>query len=785
MSVHKDVTEILDILKTKLTENEEIKLIDVLKKNIEQGNIESGILDNLLNDEQTGICLIDLNKRVILFNKAAEMITGFSQEEVLGNQIMLNFFISEVFFNEVLSHLSKNSKTPIAKNKMIITAKNNIQKHIKLSSKLLYNNANEIYAIQFHFFDITEEDNKITKLNKYNSIFKTLLNESDDMFFAKDEHLKYFFMNNNYLEYNKLEHNNIIGKLDSEIFPADMAKIFIESDLQILSHKKKFVLENFKNDNQVFSVKKIPVTDNKKTIGLGGIIRNQTDLIKIEDDLKLLITAIKQIQEGILITDADATILYVNDGYQKICGYSSDELIGKKPSILKSGKMSDEFYHLMWNNLKQGKSWDNTFINRRKNGDFYEESVIINPVKDSYGNIINYISIKKDVTEENIIKKKLQHTAKLESLGTLAGGIAHDFNNILSIIMGYTELLKDSMADNTESLSDLEEIRNASNRAKEIISQILLFSKQKESSKTILKVKDIFSQSERTIKSTIPVNITLIYKNMSKGSIFMDPSHIIQLMLNLTSNSVQAIDNNDGIIQVIIKDIDNAVLQTRNISSEDSNKYLKIQFIDNGKGISELDLPKIFDPYFTTKEIGENTGLGLSVIDGIIRSVNGFIDVKSQIGVGTEFTIYIPLVENEQNIKEEPETLLDLPKNLNVLLVDDESSIVYAISKILTKHGFTVYGFQEPELAIEHYYNNRENINLIITDYLIPRKNGIEIIQNIRNINPLIPCIVISGNLKALFDAHPDCPKDKIIYLDKPFDSITLLKAIDKIIDKE
>ncbi len=782
MSSDNEILLLLDTLIKYSTSDRNTQIAEALKIKVSQKFIDQQILENLLVNEQLGICVIDLNKRVVLFNKAAELITGLSQEKILSKEIDEQFFITSDFFDKVLNELEIKNITHICKQKL-----NNLNKELYLKMEISkVNDINDkFFALQFSFTDIKSEIDIQVDFEKQKQRFLELLNNSDSMFFIKDEKLRYIYMSPDYLKYNNLTNIEMIGKTDQEVFDIDSARIYTESDLQVLTSREPIFIEGFKDKNQLFNVRKFPLWMNEVIIGLAGIITNVTKNTIMEERLQLLGNAIEQIKEGIIITDKDAKIIYVNKGYTNICGYSKEELLGNTPSLLKSNKMSSDYYSVMWNNLKQGFIWHNVFINKKKNGQIYEEDVIITPVKDSFDNITHYIAIKKDVTEENIHNRAFQHSVKLESLGTLAGGIAHDFNNILSIILGYTELIKEEISDNSHITEDLNEIIKASNRAKEIIRQILLFSRQKESEKSILNVEDVIAGIDKTIKTAVPVNIKLLIYCKTKSHVFMESSHILQILLNLVSNSVQAIKDSSGVISIKIVDVlrMNQSFDIKNKMTYDH--YVCIKVVDNGIGISEVDIHKIFDPYFTTKDIGENTGLGLSVIDGIIRSVDGFVDVKSELGKGSEFSIYIPTVKPDKNIIKAKESILSFPKNLRILLVDDESSIVYAITKILNKYGFYVYGFKTSQEAIDYFYKNRNDIDLVITDYLIPGKNGVEIISDIRKVNPAVPCIIISGNLRMMFDEHPDMPKSNIVCIDKPFDSITLLKAIKKIIDKD
>ncbi len=371
-----------------------------------------------------------------------------------------------------------------------------------------------------------------------------------------------------------------------------------------------------------------------------GVIQDITERKNAEIELNRLVTAINQISEAIVVTDTSGNIIYSNPALEKMSGYSSDELLGKNMSIFKSGLQGKSFYHKLWNNILNGLKWEGTILNKRKNGEIYTEYMVITPVKNVNGSIINFIAVKRDLTEVIKLEEQLRHSQKLQAIGTLAGGIAHDFNNILMGMQIYTEVLMKRMAKDSYEFEILDKIYTSQNRAKDLIKQILSFSRQSNEQKAPLLVHSVVKEAMKLIQSTFPASITIQQHIEDCGYILGSPSHIHQIIMNLCTNANDAMEGN-GNLYVELKRMNYLEFPEGGKESR-GHDWIRIRVKDTGCGIDDKIKARIFDPFFTTKKVGQGTGLGLATVHGIVKEYGGEIFFKTQVGKGTDFYVYLP-----------------------------------------------------------------------------------------------------------------------------------------------
>jgi len=360
------------------------------------------------------------------------------------------------------------------------------------------------------------------------------------------------------------------------------------------------------------------------------------------------------------------------------------------------------------------------------------------------GTVITRIDIteRKKAQEELLsMEKQLRQAQKLEAIGTLAGGIAHDFNNILSAILGYTEL---SLLKKGDLKENLAKTMKATKRAIDLVKQILAFSRQNEKEKHIISLKPLIKEVIKLLKATLPSTIEIKEKiNVYSDKMLGDPTEIHQILMNLCTNAGYAMKERGGILEIILTEIH--VDENTKIGDLITGSYLNLIVKDTGMGIPQNIVDKIFDPFFTTKPQGEGTGLGLSVVHGIIESYGGKIYVESAPGKGTMFTIYLPSVKGG-NKKETTGELKPPPMGKGrILCVDDEEDIVYLMTQLLTFSGFEVTGKTNSKEALEIFRNEPEKFDLIITDYTMPHMTGLVLAKEITNIRPHIPVILCTG----------------------------------------
>jgi PAS domain S-box-containing protein len=406
------------------------------------------------------------------------------------------------------------------------------------------------------------------------------------------------------------------------------------------------------------------------------------------------------------------------------------------------------------------------------------------------GNVWQCLIAVMDVTdrkhaeeEKKRIEIQLAQKQKMETIGTFAGGIAHDFNNILAAIIGYAELAIIDELKHEKLHKDLEGVLKASKRARDLVAQILSFSRHGEMNYKPIKLQATIKESLRMLRAIIPVTIEIRQNIRSSGMIMADPVQIHQIMMNLILNAVQAMGEMGGVLDLSLEDV--AVDESSVIHGLDLNPgtYIMLTISDTGHGIEPEVLERIFEPYFTTKNKGGNSGLGLSVVQGIVKKNKGAIICKSRPGEGTTFVIYLPLVEfNKEKGKESHDEVTLSPGTERILFIDDEPDLAEMAKMALENLGYRVTSLTSSGKALEVFKENPESFDLVITDMTMPEMTGERLAQRLMEIRHDIPIILCSG-----YGEHISTEKVKDIgiqeYVMKPFTLADLAGTIRRVLD--
>jgi len=474
---------------------------------------------------------------------------------------------------------------------------------------------------------------------------------------------------------------------------------------------------------------------------------------------------------------------YISPAIERMCGHTpaefyADPALGRKlvhpddqvilSEILSGNPNPRESVEIRWQ-TRDGR----TLVTEHR----------LNSIWDENGELVAIEGIARDITEakrqlENRrqLEAQLFQAQKLETIGTLAGGIAHDFNNILTGILGYTELAANSLPAQHPVLDDLEEVRKAGLRAKDLVAQILTFSRKKESKSSPIDLSKAVEEALRLARASTPATIEII-KELSPGIVRADTTQIHQIVLNLATNSVHAMKGKPGRLTVLIKPMRFESPPPTQIGNlEPGSNYLCLTVADTGKGMDEDTMQHIFDPFFTTKSAGEGTGLGLSLVQNIILGYGGAISLQSRLGEGTTFKLYFKICEEcERSVG--PQVAVRQGRGENIAIIDDESSISAFVAVRLEQLTYRVSVFNDPRVALEAVIANPKRFHAIITDYTMPYLTGDELIRALRKAGIEVPVVVTSGDANA--NQLASIPAlGRIRVLPKPFTGDEIAQAL-------
>ena len=544
-------------------------------------------------------------------------------------------------------------------------------------------------------------------------------------------------------------------------------------------------LMHYQGVDRQYEVSSAPVFDDQGNIQhLVQVTRDVTDRIQAENEHTRLMAAIDQTSEAIVVTDIAPSIQYVNPAFEHSTGYSFDEVRDQNPSILQSGVHDADFYKKMWNTLVRGKVWKGHIVNKRKDGALFEEDVTISPVRNREGMITNYVAVKRDITREVALERQLNQAMKMEAIGTLAGGIAHDFNNILAAVLGYAEIVDMQLAIDDPVKQDMAHIITAGNRAAELVKQILTFSRQEEEDLRPVQLQFVLQEALKLLRSSLPSTIDLQQDiDTDCGSVLADPTRIHQVLMNLCTNAKQAMGDQGGALRVSLDEIYvDSTSPNRPHPSIKQGRWLKLEVSDSGSGMEAHIKERIFDPFFTTKVKGEGTGLGLSVVHGIVKSHGGEITVSSQPGEGTIFHVYLPVIDTEQGADASVKHPSLPGGSERILFVDDELMLVNIMGRMLTNLGYTVVTLTDSKEALQWFRDHTDEIDLIVTDMTMPHLTGVELAKRILQLRPEMPIILCTG-----YSEYIGVDQAKAIgireFVAKPVDKKTLAGVVRKVLD--
>lgn len=520
---------------------------------------------------------------------------------------------------------------------------------------------------------------------------------------------------------------------------------------------------------------------NQRIVSVHGMAQDITTLKATASRLRLQSAALEATANAVIITSATGEISWVNPAFTRFTGYSADEVVGRNPRFLKSGSQPSEFYGGMWRRILAGQSWSGELVNQRKDGRRITVESTITPVRDEAGAITHFVAVQQDITERKLLEHQVYESQRLESIGLLASGIAHDLNNIIAPISLSMELLRTKYPHEQRSLQVVEQ---CARRGADIVRQVLAFSRGMDGTRMPLPLSRLVKEMVHLMSETLPRNIELTSDLVAQQErVRVDPTQIHQVLLNLAVNARDAMPNGGRLgFRLTTATLDEAAAHL--IVGAQPGQYVLLEVSDSGTGISPEILPRIFEPFFSTKPRGQGTGLGLSTVHGIVRSHGGFIQVDSRVGVGTTFRVYLPVdIQPEAADHRQSNHPFVAGKGRYILVADDEETIRNVTQEVLERRGFVTLLAADGEQAVELFRSNRGRIKAALLDRMMPGLSGENVAEMIHRLEPSLPIILCTG-LVAEGDVAEQEAKLKPVgiaaLLGKPFTEERLLRVLAK-----
>jgi len=727
--------------------------------------VEHDYLENLFHYASVPVIVWDTVCKITRCNHAFELLTGYSEEEVLGKELHMLF--PEANRDKSLSKV-KSALTGVQWDSVEIP----ILRKDGDTRILVWNSAN-IYAEDGKTFlatiaqgiDITERKRVEEALGESEERYRKITEAVTDYVFRvniKDGqssdtihgpacvsvtgYTSEEFASDPYLWF-RMVHEKDRAKVREQT-----SQIYSKKKGQPIEHR---IIRKDGNCRWVINTAVLHFDEKGELISYDGLIRDITDRKKAEEALReserFSSSLLNNSPNPIIVINQDTSVRYVNPALEELTGFSSAELIGRKapyPWWTEEAlrKTSKDFKEAL---RKGALRLEEPF--QKNDGEKFCVEVTSVPIKDN-GKFEYYLANWVDITERKQVEKErekmqtqLRLAQRMEAIGTLAGGIAHDFNNILAAIIGYAEMALYSVSKDSTLRHQLEQVVKAGNRAKNLVIQILTFTRQTEQERKPVMVKPIIKEALKLLRASIPTTIKIRqHIEVESDIILEDPTQVHQVLINLCTNAAHAMHEKGGVLEVSLTDVSldsSTVAQYPDLSP---GHYLKLTVSDTGYGMDHAVVERIYDPFFTTKEPGEGTGMGLSVVHGIIKSLGGAITVESKPVEGTTFHILFP--RSEKDITVEAEVLSPIPMGKeSILFVDDEKDIVRMGQQMLERLGYKVIARKGSIEALEAFRKQPDRFDLVITDQTMPNMTGDELAKELIQVKPGIPVILCTG----------------------------------------
>jgi PAS domain S-box-containing protein len=629
------------------------------------------------------------------------------------------------------------------------------------------------------------------ELEKNLALLKGITDGTTDAVFVKDLQGRYLMMNASGAGFLGRSVEEVLGKNDAELFDPEMGRVIMERDRAVIQSGRAQTYEESATAagvTRTYLATKGPYRDsNGDVIGLLGICRDISERKLAEEQMRQsqqkLRIHFEHTPLAVVEWDLQFRVADWNPSAERIFGYSRQEAIGQHGSFLVPAPFHQHVDKTWIELLRQSGGTRSTNDNVTKDGRTISCEWYNTPLVDEAGRVLGVASLVQDVTERVALEERLRQSQKMEAVGRLAGGVAHDFNNLLTVILGYSQILAEGVPAGSRLAESTAQIKSAAHKASGITSQLLAFSRKQVLSPRVVNLNDIMMNLDSLLRRLIGEDIEVLTVPASNlGSVKADPGQIEQVMMNLALNARDAMPHGGK----LTLETSNAQLDAnyaRNHRPVEPGPYVMLAVSDTGHGMTPETQARIFEPFYTTKEVGKGTGLGLSMVYGIVKQSGGHIWVYSEPDRGTTLKIYLPRVDQPSettgaehrpgSIKRGTET---------ILLVEDDAQLRQLSSSVLAHCGYKMLVAATPEEGLEIFKAHHRDIRLLITDVVMPRMNGRQLAEQIMQISSDVRVLYISGYTNNAI-VHYGVLDAGLWFLPKPFTLSALMAKVREVLD--
>jgi len=754
---------------------------------------------NLSEEISDGVAVI-VDGRIQWVNKAFQEIFGYSYKELIGKGLDFLMISEEIegMITMIEKQLDRRNHTAYSE----ITAERSDGVRITIdciAKKIVFENEP---GIQLLIRDVTKRRQVERALRESEERFRVIVQNAPFPISIFDSTGIYLYTNRKF--------NEVFGYTLEDIPTGrrwfEMAFPDPESRQAIISTWKSDIreLKQGRLRQRMFPVKckdgmirqiifrPLPMSDDKLFI----IYEDITDRMQAQEEVfkakEYLEKVFNSVTDAIIVTNLKRRIVTCNKAAETIFGFGRDEIIGKCiKELFPNKEVFKDLLRSTTRMIRERGCFEKEVTLMRKDGNTFPVSLISSLLIGADGKPTGIVAVGRDITERRLaeeakekLEAELRQAQKMEAIGTLAGGIAHDFNSILLVILGYIELTMDDLTKGSPAWSNMAEAMKACTRGKELVRQILTFSRKVKQERKPLQIYPIVVEALTFMRASLPKTLKIVQRmNKNCGAIMADPTQIHQIVINLCSNAFHAMKERGGTLTVTLDEVDIDSDHKRTCPDLKEGRYVRLMVGDTGPGIEAENLERIFDPFFTTKPPGEGTGMGLAIVLGIVKAHDGVITVSSKPGEGSIFMIYFPCLGRWIEIRELKQEPIPLGRE-RVLFVDDEEPIAKVGKKTLEKLGYQVTALTSSVEALEVFHNRPNDFDVVITDQTLPMMSGMEFANKLKLIRPAIPIILTSGYSEVITKetAKTTGIEDFIM---KPFLARDLANAIRRIMDKD